>query len=391
MSFIASIPFIRNFIVLIILASSANLAMCKTLGSLVEDEFYTGSNTNQLYYGEVNVIAYLESKANASKPTGYIGLDFELWINEKKVALVEQSFVDMATQRGQLNYLNLSLPNGKYPVAVFKRSMWGANKIAEFEVIVRNRKSLWIVLNTGESLEKGIYSLRNGYPSSVNGLTIVPKYNIFAEAYDHIKKSAEESALNFSNEEELEKQKIEERKRNLIALELKKKEEEERLIKEAADLEKERRAALIEQEAIRSKIEAESHAIEDDATCKSFGAKPGSQPYVLCRAKVAASRQEAIDRQRANIALEKKVDALRNKVIEQDNQRASELDAIERRRAQESEAMQQRYMAEQAQKEKAERSERSMRYFEAAARMLQPTGPFPSSQVPSQGASGVQC
>jgi hypothetical protein len=379
---------VGKIILLICLFACTNLLSAKTIGSIVDDDIYTTSSAEKPYYGSLNILIYSETKNNG----GYLffGQDFEFWIGDNKVASVEQSFADMSMQQGNFNYLSLPLPNGKYQVSLFRRSIWGATKFSDFEVIIRSGKTLSIFVDVGDKSDSGITASPKGIKSTHGNFKLVPKYNIFFEAYDLIQKNEAGKAIEFAQFELQTKKGIEEKKQRQIAGDLKLKEEREKTAQELEALEKERTAALLLQEEKKKKAEEESVAKEDDMTCKSFGAKPGTQPYVLCRAKVAAGRQEVIDRQRANIALEKKVDALRNKVIEQDNQRVNELDAIERRRAQESDAMQQRYMAEQAQREKAERSERSMRYFEAAARMLQPTGPLPS-QAPSQGVGGNLC
>ncbi len=58
-------------------------------------------------------------------------------------------------------------------------------------------------------------------------------------------------------------------------------------------------------------------AKKDDATCKSYGAKKGSQAYIQCRVSLVVSRQEAADRQKTIDVLEKKIEALQSQMQSQ--------------------------------------------------------------------------
>lgn len=70
-----------------------------------------------------------------------------------------------------------------------------------------------------------------------------------------------------------------------------------------------------------------SFAKKDDATCKSYGAKKGSQAYIQCRVSLVASRQEAADRQKTMDVLEKKIETLQSQI---QSQAAAQSEAQER-------------------------------------------------------------
>jgi hypothetical protein len=60
-----------------------------------------------------------------------------------------------------------------------------------------------------------------------------------------------------------------------------------------------------------------SFAKKDDAICKSYGAKKGTQAYIQCRVSLVVSRQEAADRQKTMDALEKKIETLQSQIQSQ--------------------------------------------------------------------------
>ena len=74
----------------------------------------------------------------------------------------------------------------------------------------------------------------------------------------------------------------------------------------------------IQPSAVQTSQESEAAlAKKDDATCKSYGAKKGSQAYIQCRVSLLVSRQEAADRQKTIDVLEKKIEALQSQMQSQ--------------------------------------------------------------------------
>lgn len=75
---------------------------------------------------------------------------------------------------------------------------------------------------------------------------------------------------------------------------------------------------LIVADAIKDETKRQSALVKkDDATCKSYGGKKGTQAYIQCRVSLVASRQEAADRQQTMDALEKKIETLQSQIKSQ--------------------------------------------------------------------------
>ena len=70
-------------------------------------------------------------------------------------------------------------------------------------------------------------------------------------------------------------------------------------------------------EAKRQREVEDALVKKDDATCKSYGGKKGTQAYIQCRVSLVASRQEAADRQKTMDALEKKIETLQSQIQSQ--------------------------------------------------------------------------
>ena len=70
-------------------------------------------------------------------------------------------------------------------------------------------------------------------------------------------------------------------------------------------------------EAKRQKEAEDAIVKKDDATCKSYGAKKGTQAYIQCRVSLVVSRQETADRQKTIDVLEKKIEALQSQMQSQ--------------------------------------------------------------------------
>jgi hypothetical protein len=77
-------------------------------------------------------------------------------------------------------------------------------------------------------------------------------------------------------------------------------------------------AAVVIKEENRRQKEIEAALVKkDDATCKSYGAKKGTQAYIQCRVSLVAGRQEAADRQKTIDVLEKKIETLQSQIQSQ--------------------------------------------------------------------------
>jgi chromosome segregation ATPase len=86
--------------------------------------------------------------------------------------------------------------------------------------------------------------------------------------------------------------------------------------------------AIKEESQIQKEVE-NALAKKDDATCKSYGGKKGSQAYIQCRVSLVVSRQEAADRQKTMDSLEKKIETLQSQI---QSQAAAQSQAQERDR-----------------------------------------------------------
>jgi hypothetical protein len=99
--------------------------------------------------------------------------------------------------------------------------------------------------------------------------------------------------------------------------------------KEAKIAEEKRQKESDMLEAKRQREVEDALAKKDDATCKSYGGKKGTQAYIQCRVSLVVSRQEASDRQKTMDALEKKIETLQSQI---QSQAAAQSQAQERDR-----------------------------------------------------------
>ena len=87
--------------------------------------------------------------------------------------------------------------------------------------------------------------------------------------------------------------------------------------------------AIKEESQIQKEVE-NALAKKDDATCKSYGAKKGTQAYIQCRVSLVASRQEAADRQKTIDALEKRINLLQSQIQSQSETQSDSRDRDQR-------------------------------------------------------------
>lgn len=148
--------------------------------------------------------------------------------------------------------------------------------------------------------------------------------------------------------------------------------EQERSLRERRSAEE----ALVLKKAqeVQKNIEL-AQAKEDDKKCLSFGAKSGTQAYILCRATMAASRAEVIERQSSNKAMEQKIESLKNQLDTQDKMRSASYEKSERDQKEANAAIQRVMETEQKRREKTASIEAAQRYFDMAARLSQPQQP----------------
>ena len=161
--------------------------------------------------------------------------------------------------------------------------------------------------------------------------------------------------------------------------------QKKRMLLEQDRVLRERRAAeeieiLRKAEIQRKNIEL-AQAKEDDKKCLSFGAKGGTQAYVLCRATMAASRAELIERQSSANAMEQKIEDLKNQIAAQEKSRSATQEKSERDQREANAAIQKSMEVEQKRREKTANLQAAQRYFDLAAKLSQPQQP---SQSPFQ-------
>ena len=152
--------------------------------------------------------------------------------------------------------------------------------------------------------------------------------------------------------------------------------EQERMLRERKFAEE--AEALRRSEEDRKTTEL-AQAKEDDKKCLSFGAKSGTQAYILCRATMTASRADLLERQSSNKAMEQRIEGLKNQLESQEKVRAAANEKSEREQKQANAAIQQAMEAEKKRREKNANIEAAQRYFDLAAKLSQPQQPSKSS------------
>jgi len=348
-----------------------NLVCARTIGSVSEDAQYRAVDGVKPLYGFLSIAIYNSSYTSDREISA--ASKYDVKINDYLISTIRQDSNAVKSGVGNFSYLRVELPNGHYKVQISKPDVFSSSDMNSFEVIVKESKEISVVV-------------RNEIPKVVpnvliRGFSAIPSAEVFDKQYEKLVNSAEASALEVRDSFIAQTQKREAEK-NRHAAEMKvfamKAREEEARREESKvnaniEAQKEEEKERLE---LAKKKEQERLEAEDDKTCKSFGAKSGTHPYMACRVSLINSRNERVERQAAIKQLENKLESLQGEIAKQESRRSFEAARLEQQR-QESEAIQQqRWNEEKARRDKALRLEQAQRAFEAAAAMsqTQPSG-----------------
>ena len=364
----------------------------KVIGDISDDYKYQPYKSDKEYYGLLNLLV-LNKNISTYNVTFYSSPYIQININDLKIATVDA----VGIFGSNMNYLQLPLPNGNYSISIYTTNAWGgfARKMMDFEVVVKKDQSLSVMVYKEADADYDISARPLGYPTKVGNYTVIPKAKIFDDAYSTLQNQSLSGAVEFAQKAIEEKLKAEEEVKLRLTKAREVDENKERIAKELREservksetkiaLENERIAKEAAQENERKKNEADKLAKEDDETCKSYGAKVGSQPYITCRIALNNARNENIERERNRQQLEARFNELQKQIANSNYERTVESARREEERRKESALIQQQLAEDRVQREKAESSARSQRAFDMAAKLLQPTPGVPPSQSPFQ-------
>ena len=232
-----------------------------------------------------------------------------------------------------MDYLDVNLPIGTYSIDVFKYNDFGTDYVASsFEVLIKENRTISIISEpaNSEGTSYSTYQVSDVdklLSYSFLGMTWhkaklnEPELNNISESY--LRNVSEVSIKERVERARIQEQSIQSRAENAKEIELKRLEsrklrnerEDKALrderIKEDAEYQR------LEDERKRQKDIEEALTKKDDATCKSYGAKKGTQAYIQCRVSLVVSRQETADRQKTIDVLEKKIEALQSQMQSQ--------------------------------------------------------------------------
>jgi hypothetical protein len=244
-----------------------------------------------------------------------------------------------------MDYLDVNLPIGTYSIDVFKYNDFGADYVASsFEVLIKENRTISIISEpaNSEGTSYSTYQVSDVdklLSYSFLGMTWhkaklnEPELNDITETY--LKNVSEVSIKERSEQARIQEQSIQSRAENAKEIELKRlesrklrNEREDKALRDER-IKEEAEYQRLADERKRQKDVEEALTKKDDATCKSYGAKKGTQAYIQCRVSLVASRQEAADRQKTMDALEKKIETLQSQI---QSQAAAQSQAQERDR-----------------------------------------------------------
>ena len=364
----------------------------KVIGDISDDYKYQPYKSDKEYYGLLNVMIY--TKTTAPSYTLYGSPNVQININDLKIATVEGKSGFLS---GSISYLQLPLPNGNYAISIHTTNAWGGNvkNMVDFEVVIKKEQSLSVMVYREGDADYDISARPLGYPTKLGDYTVTPKATIFNEAYITLQNGSLSSAAEFAQKATIEKLKAEEEiklrltrareaneKKEKIAKELR---ESERIKVEAKiALENDRIANETMKENDRKRKDAEKLAKDDDETCKSYGAKVGTQPYITCRIALNNTRNENIERERNRQQLETRFNELQKQIADSNYERTVESARREEEQRKESAVIQRQLAEDKMQRDRSESSARSQRAFETAAKLLEPTQGVTPSQSPFQ-------
>jgi chemotaxis protein histidine kinase CheA len=355
----------RFFLILGFLISCSSSLIAKTIGSPSEDTQYRSLEDARPLYGVLSVAVYNSSYSSDKEISA--AENYDVKINDYLVSKIRQDSKIIKSGVGNFSYLRIELPNGVYKVQISKNDFFATAAMNSFEVIIKESKELSVVVRN--EIPRAVPSI------VVRGFSAAPTADIFPEEYEKLTREAEIVAVQSKNKFSAEKEKKDAEKAQHAAqmrvFSLKAREEEDSREKAkavaSAEAQKEKEKADLAKKQEQEKLEA-----EDDKTCKSFGAKSGTHPYIVCRVSLINSRNERSERQAANKQLEEKLESLQTELAKQESRRSFEAERAEQQRLDSEAALQKRWNEEKARRDKALRLEQAQRAFEAAAAMSQP-------------------
>lgn len=358
----------------------------ETIGTVRESDIYRNITDTKELQGRLQLLIMNSSETNGRKI--YNAPTYEVIINGKSIAKISQNTSDIAFQNGIFKFLRLDLPTGKYTAQIRQNTLFNSGVKKDFDFIIQEGKSLPIIFENFELSKLDRIPIVIG-----NNLSAKAEAEIDSVAYGLLVEEASKDAIGFNSQ--VQNYRLEaEKARAAKAEEDKKiaaqwyKERDERLKR----IEEEKQKALIAEEEKKKIAEAEKEAQakqaietinkEDDATCKSFGAKFGTEPYVACRLALKKARDEQREREITNAKMRENLEEIKQQNLRQQLQREYENQKAEEKRQSDLAIYQQRLAEEQRRRERAERLDAAQRAFEAAARLSQPVPGTPINSIP---------
>lgn len=368
------------FLFAIVFALSPLIVIAETVGSMTTDNRYTAVEGLKNLDGRMHLLIFGTTKQTGPSSISEIisAPTFEVHLNQHKIATIKQSFTALATQKGEFKFLQIDLPNGRYTAEIFQSTVFNSGLVKKFEFIVQKGYVLPVVV---ENLQILHY---DSIPRKVGGLSTVQSNELDEESYQILRRSMVSQAEAFYEQvsklrAETQIAKEEAARKFDLALELEKKriaeqEQQAELLRAKRQLEyKEKEKREKAQAIAKQKEERDLINKEDDAMCRSFGAKFGTEPYVSCRVALSKARAEQIDREQSNRVTQENLYRLQQQLNQQriDSEIALQKKEDERRR--EDALNNQRLADERRRRERLERLDAAQRALEMAGRLSQPT------------------
>ena len=301
--------------------------------------------------GRLIIFTCPDNRRACDNPVYTFTPNYFIQINGKKIASIYG-----------MQYLDVNLPIGTYSIDVVKHNKLDEDSIASsFEVLIKEHRLISIILqstndegtthstyqvpdvnkllsfsflgmkfNKAEVNESELNSISETYLRNVNEVSIkerniknssTTKSPVVTESESKPEVSQAEyiKQLNSYKDADLKREAddaivIDAAKQEVANLRQAK---ESMRQKEAKIAEEKRQKESDMLEAKRQREVEDALVKKDDATCKSYGGKKGTQAYIQCRVSLVVSRQEAADRQKTMDALEKKIETLQSQIQSQ--------------------------------------------------------------------------
>ena len=376
-----------------------SVAQAETLGEVGNEKGYSSEKNSNAFTGRVTFICLNVVKNTAANPTDIaFPLDFDIYINNKKISQVRQSWPPMiVSDANAIIYTDLNLPHGIYSVK-FISSHWGLGKlfsnnevIAQFDVLVKTDRVLNIVKRTDQ--ESPYIAPLLKYPDTWKKNSEIDQEALSAITAIY-KSNAEKLAFQESTYKENEIKALQDRDRKNAEYLVQRNLENENRAKELAQQAEVDRKLEQQKQLAAAKVITDMEKFQasiDDKTCKSYGAKFSTPAYVQCRAYLVASRQEAAERKKELADLQEKVNLLQSQLEDRDrrysNQSANESEYRAREvAAQESELK--AIQSIQKQQKAAANMDQAAKWFEFAAKLTSPGYSQPSSNIQNFNING---